>query len=291
MIHKIINRFKQYALLMRLHRPIGILLLLWPTLWALWIASRGKPNPFILIIFILGVIIMRSAGCIINDIADRHFDPHVSRTRDRPLAAGKIKLIEAIILFILLCIIAFALVLQLNIATIKLAFIGLALAIIYPFTKRITYWPQLFLGAAYAWAVPMAFMAQTQNLPFICWLIYLAAVIWPVAYDTLYAMVDRPDDLLIGVKSTAILFAEYDKVIVAALQIIVLILLFIVRKIAGLNYLFDISLIGAGILIIYQQYLIKERIPDKCFQAFLNNNWFGLVIFLGIVLGKLNILV
>ncbi len=288
MNNKILYRLKQYALLMRLHRPIGSLLLLWPTLWALWIASQGKLNPFILIIFIFGVLVMRSAGCVINDIADRSIDPHVSRTRDRPLAAGNIKLIEAIILFILLCLIAFALVLQLNIFTIKLAFIGLALAIIYPFTKRFTYWPQLFLGAAYAWGVPMAFMAQTQNLPTICWLIYLAAVIWPVAYDTLYAMVDRSDDLIIGVKSTAILFAHYDKIIVAVLQIIVLLLLFIVGKIAKLNYLFDISLIAAGMLIIYQQYLIKERVPEKCFNAFLNNNWFGLVIFLGMVLGMLN---
>lgn len=291
MYSKMIYRFKQYALLMRLHRPIGIFLLLWPTLWALWIASNGRPNMFILIIFMLGVLIMRSAGCVINDIADRKFDPYVSRTRTRPLAAGNIKLLEAIILFILLCTIAFILVLQLNLPTIKLAFIGLALAIIYPFTKRFTYWPQLFLGAAYAWGVPMAFTAQTQNLPIVCWLIYLAAIIWPIAYDTLYAMVDRSDDLMIGVKSTAILFASYDKVIVAALQIIVLILLFIVGKVAKLNYLFDISLICATMLIIYQQYLIKERIPEKCFKAFLNNNWFGLVIFLGIILGKLNITV
>ena len=288
---KIVYKIKQYALLMRLHRPIGSLLLLWPTLWALWIASHGKPNPFILIIFILGVLVMRSAGCVINDIADRHFDPHVARTRNRPLAAGNIKLIEAILLFIFLCLIAFILVLQLNIFTIKLAFIGLALAIIYPFTKRFTYWPQLFLGAAFAWSVPMVFSAQTQQLPMICWLIYAAAILWPLAYDTLYAMIDKPDDLKIGIKSTAILFNNYDKAIVALLQIVILILLGIIGKIANLNYLFDISLMIASSLFIYQQYLIKDRQPGECFKAFLNNNWFGLVIFLGIMLGTLNITV
>jgi 4-hydroxybenzoate polyprenyltransferase len=282
---KMVYKIKQYALLMRLHRPIGSLLLLWPTLWALWIANHGKPNSFILIIFILGVLVMRSAGCVINDIADRHFDPHVARTRNRPLAAGNIKLIEAIILFIFLCLIAFLLVLQLNIFTIKLAFIGLALAILYPFTKRFTYWPQLFLGAAYAWGVPMAFSAQTQQLPTICWLIYTTAILWPVAYDTLYAMVDKPDDIKIGIKSTAILFNNYDKAIVALLQIIILILLCTIGQIANLNFLFDISLIIATVLFIYQQFLIKDRLPEKCFKAFLNNNWFGLVIFLGIVLG------
>ncbi len=225
-----INRIKQYALLMRLHRPIGSLLLLWPTLWALWIASNGRPNQFILFIFILGVLVMRSAGCVINDIADRHFDPHVARTRARPLAAGNIKLIEAIILFIVLCIIALTLVLQLNIFTIKLAFIGLALAIIYPFTKRFTYWPQLFLGAAYAWSIPMAFAAQTQHLPGLCWVLYFTAVLWPIAYDTMYAMVDKPDDLLIGIKSTAILFGDYDKIMVLFIQISVLILLWLISR-------------------------------------------------------------
>lgn len=280
----IIYHIKQYALLMRLHRPIGSLLLLWPTLWALWIANNGKPNNFILFIFILGVFVMRSAGCVINDIADRKFDPHVSRTAQRPLAAGNIKLIEAQLVFICLCIVAFLLVMQLNLFTIKLAFIGLLLAIIYPFTKRYTHLPQLFLGAAYAWSVPMAYAAQNQPLSLICWLLYLTAVLWPIAYDTQYAMVDRADDLLIGVKSTAILFGNNDKIIIAIIQLAVISLLSVIGYFVGLHLIFYLSLFCATLLILYQQYLIKDRIPEKCFVAFLNNNWFGFIIFMGIFL-------
>lgn len=279
-----VDHIKQYALLMRLHRPIGSLLLLWPTLWALWIANHGQPTHPILIIFILGVFVMRSAGCVINDIADRKFDPHVARTAQRPLAAGHIKLIEAIILFIFLCIIALFLVLQLNIFTIKLSFIGLLLAIIYPFTKRFTHLPQLFLGAAYAWSVPMAFAAQNQPLSAICWLIYLTAVLWPIAYDTQYAMVDKKDDLLIGVKSTAILFGNYDKIIIALIQVAVISLLSLIGYIVDLHLFYNLSLACAVLFILYQQYLIKDRLPDKCFAAFLNNNWLGFTIFMGIFL-------
>ncbi len=287
-LQRIMNHIKQYALLMRLHRPIGSLLLLWPTLWALWIANHGKPNNFILIIFILGVFVMRSTGVIINDFADRKFDPHVKRTALRPLATGQVKPIEAIILFICLCFIALLLVLQLNLFTIKLSIIGLLLAIIYPFTKRFTHLPQLFLGAAYAWGVPMAFAAQNQPLSAICWLLYLAAVLWPIAYDTQYAMVDRADDLLIGVKSTAILFGSYDRMIIALIQVAVLSMLWLIGYIVGLNYIYDLSLMLATMLVIYQQYLIKDRVPDKCFTAFLNNNWVGLIIFLGVMLSYIN---
>lgn len=278
----ITRQLKEYALLIRLHRPIGSLLLLWPTLWALWLANHGIPELRILCIFVAGVFIMRSAGCVINDIADRKIDPHVTRTRDRPLAAGRIALKEAIILFTVLCLIALLLVLQLNYHTILLSFIGLILAIIYPFTKRFTYWPQLFLGAAYAWGVPMAFSALNQPLNLQCWLIYLSAVLWPLAYDTEYAMVDRPDDLLIGVKSTAILFRQFDHIIIAVIQCVVIGLLVYIGYIEKLNYYFYIGLVIAVILFIYQQKLIKNREPQQCFKAFLNNNWVGLVIFLGI---------
>lgn len=280
-----IHSLKEYALLMRLHRPIGSLLLLWPTLWALWIAGNGRPNISIVIIFIAGVFIMRSAGCVINDIADRKIDPHVTRTKDRPLAAGRMQLKEAISLFIILCVIALILVLQLNRLTIMLSLIGLALAILYPFTKRFTYWPQLVLGAAYAWSIPMAFAAQSQHLPTICWIIYITAVLLPLAYDTEYAMVDRADDILIAVKSTAILFGRYDKMIIAIIQLTAIILLGFVGYAEKLNHYFYISLVGAVGLIIYQQILIKAREPQQCFKAFLNNNWMGMVIFLGIVVG------
>ena len=278
---------KKYLLLMRLHRPIGILLLLWPTLWALWIAGQGHPDLKVLIIFILGVVVMRSAGCVINDIADRNFDGHVERTKNRPLVTGQVSLREAVILFLLLCIVALLLVLQLNVFTIKLSFIGLALAIIYPFTKRYIYWPQFVLGLAFAWGVPMAFAAQLNTIPVIAWWVFLAAVLWPIAYDTMYAMADREDDKLIGIKSTALLFGQYDRLIIGFIQVLVLLLLLFIGWQLKLNFIYFISLLIALILVGYQQFLIKNREPKQCFRAFLNNNWFGLVVFLGFFISQL----
>jgi 4-hydroxybenzoate polyprenyltransferase len=273
----------QYALLMRLNRPIGILLLLWPTLWALWIAGEGDPNILVTTVFILGVILMRSAGCVINDYADRNIDPHVKRTRERPLAAKRVSEKEALILFAVLCLIAFSLVLLMNILTIGLSVIAALLAAAYPFMKRYTHFPQVFLGAAFGFSIPMAFAAQTGEIPLIAWLLFVINILWTVAYDTLYAIVDREDDLLIGVKSTAVLFGKADKVIVASLQIIVIILLLYLGMLLSYTYLYYMGIFIAAMLAIYQQWLIKDRESAKCFQAFLNNNWFGAAVFGGIV--------
>jgi len=270
---------------MRLHRPIGIFLLLWPTLWALWIASEGQPDLHVLVVMVLGVVIMRSAGCVINDYADRDFDPHVARTLDRPIAAGRITPKQALMLFIGLCLIAFALVLTLNLLTIALSFVGLLLAVIYPFMKRYTYLPQVFLGAAFGWAIPMAYAAQTDSLPHIAWLLFIGNVLWSTAYDTMYAMTDREDDLRVGVKSTAILFGEADRVIIGIIQALLLIDLVIVGHQAALWTGYFVGLILAAGLMVYQQYLIRDRVPEDCFQAFLNNNWFGAVVFFAIALG------
>lgn len=273
----------QYAILMRLNRPIGILLLLWPTLWALWIAGQGYPDVLVTTVFVLGVILMRSAGCVINDYADRNIDPHVKRTRERPLATKRVTEKEALILFVTLCLIAFGLVLLMNIFTIALSVIAALLAAIYPFMKRYTHFPQVFLGAAFGWSIPMAFAAQTGEIPLIAWLLFVINLLWTVVYDTLYAIVDREDDLLIGVKSTAILFGKADKTIVATLQIIVILLLLYLGQLISASYLYYMGIFIAAILAIYQQWLIKDREPAKCFQAFLNNNWFGAAVFVGIV--------
>ncbi len=272
----------QYALLMRLHRPIGILLLLWPTLWALWIAGNGYPDLLVTIVFILGVILMRSAGCVINDYADRHIDPHVRRTSDRPLAARRVTEREALILFIVLCLIAFGLVLLMNWLTIALSVIAAILAATYPFMKRYTHWPQVFLGIAFGFSIPMAFAAQTGTVPILAWWLFLINVLWTVAYDTMYAMADREEDLIIGVKSTAILFGKADKAIITFLQIAVLVLLFWIGQNNNFNQFYFIGLLIAASLVIYQQWLIKDREAGRCFQAFLNNNWFGAAIFMGI---------
>jgi 4-hydroxybenzoate polyprenyltransferase len=277
------QRLYQYALLMRLHRPIGIYLLLWPTLWAVWIAGNGQPNLFIILIFIAGVVLMRAAGCVINDYADKDFDPHVQRTRDRPLVTRQVSTREALGLFATLCLLALILVIQLNWFTIQLSVIALLLAILYPFTKRYTYLPQFFLGAAFSWAIPMAFAAQRNEIPTIAWCLFLANLLWTVAYDTMYAMVDKTDDLRIGVKSTAILFGAADRFIIAGLQIAVFILLIIVGIQAHLAAAYYTGLAVAAIFAIYQQWLIRDRVPARCFQAFLNNHWFGAVIFIGIV--------
>ena len=281
------ERLYQYYLLTRLHKPIGILLLLWPTLWALWIAAEGVPDLQILFVFVLGVLLMRSAGCVINDYADRDFDPHVQRTRERPIAAGRVAPREALLLFAVLGMAAFLLVLTLNRQTIYLSFGALLLAIIYPFTKRYTQLPQVVLGAAFGWAIPMAFAAVQGEVPRVGWLLFLVNVLWSTAYDTFYAMVDRDDDLRIGVKSTAILFGESDRLIVGVLQILVLGGLVLVGRIAGLGLYFHLSLLVAAGLALYQQYLARQRDRAGCFQAFLNNNWFGAAVFVGILLDYL----
>jgi len=277
------ERVRQYGLLMRVDRPIGTLLLLWPTLWALWIAAEGKPDPYITLVFILGVFIMRSAGCVINDYADRKLDPHVARTRARPLAAGHVTPKEALLLFLALCLLALALVLTLNRLTLLLSLAAVPLAASYPFMKRYTYLPQIHLGVAFGWAVPMAFAAQTNSVPPIAWLILTGVVLWAVAYDTMYAMVDREDDIYVGVKSTAILFGELDRLMIGVVQICFFMVMLLVGDQLDLGHYYYLSLALAAGLSIYQQHLIRLREPSACFRAFLNNNWVGAVIFLGLI--------
>lgn len=272
-----------YLQLTRLNRPIGTYLVLWPTLWSLWLAAKGAPDIKNLIIFILGCILMRSAGCVINDYADRDFDGRVRRTRDRPLATGAVSSLEAISLFAGLSFLAFLLVLFTNGLTIKLSFAGLALAVLYPFMKRYTHLPQVVLGAAFAWSIPMAFAAQAGKVPQEAWLIFIAVLLWTVCYDTFYAMVDREDDAKIGVKSTAVLFGDMDRLMTGSLQVLALVTLVMVGKRFDLNWFYYLSLAVAAGLFIYQQYLIRHRERDACFAAFLNNNWVGMVIFIGIV--------
>jgi len=281
------DRVQQYYLLTRMDRPIGIFLLLWPTLWALWVAAEGLPNWHVLLVFVSGVFLMRSAGCVINDYADREFDPLVSRTRERPIAAGRVKPNEALWLFAVLCLLAFALVLTMNALTIKLSFVGAALAAIYPFMKRYTHLPQVVLGMAFGWAIPMAFAAQTGSVPKVAWLMYVINVVWSVVYDTMYAMADREDDIKAGVKSTAILFGDADRVIIGILQGMVLLGLFLLGQQLDLGLAYYLSLAVAVALGIYQQFLIRQRQPALCFKAFLNNNWLGAAIFAGLVLSYL----
>jgi len=284
---RIKDRLRQYALLMRLDRPIGILLLLWPTLWALWIAAQGVPDIAILLIFVAGVVLMRSAGCVINDVADRRFDPLVARTRERPVAAGRVSPREAMVLFGLLCLLAFGLVLLLNRLTLWLSFAALALAVIYPLTKRVTHLPQLVLGAAFSMAIPMAFAAQTGAVPKVAWLLYVINLLWTVAYDTEYAMVDREDDLRAGVKSTAILFGAADRLVIGLLQLLVLAGLSLLAGPAGLGAYYGLGLLVAAGFALYQQYLLLEPKRETYFQAFLNNNWLGMAVFAGIALDYL----
>lgn len=277
------NRLREYALLMRLDRPIGAFLLLWPTLWALWLAGRGQPKQKVVVIFVLGVFLMRSAGCVINDIADRNLDPHVERTRQRPLAARRVSVREALLLFVALCLLAFALVLMTNSLTVLLSIIGLGLALSYPFMKRFHYLPQIHLGAAFGWSIPMAFTALTGKTPLLAWLLFAANIVWSVVYDTMYAMVDREDDLRMGAKSSAIYFGERDKQVIGRLQLLLLGLLILVGVTAGLGWVYYLGLLAAAWFAIYQQYLIRDREPKECFRAFLNNNWFGLMIFCGLL--------
>ncbi|MCW8886649.1 MAG: 4-hydroxybenzoate octaprenyltransferase [Motiliproteus sp.] len=281
------DKIRAFAQLMRLDKPIGIYLVLWPTLWALWVAAEGIPRIDILIIFVLGVVVMRSAGCVINDYADRNFDGHVKRTKNRPLPAGRVSEKEALALFAGLILVAFMLVLFTDKQTIMLSFGGLLLASSYPFMKRYTYLPQVVLGAAFAWAVPMAFSAQTGSISQQAWLIYAATLLWTVAYDTLYAMVDREDDLKVGIKSTAILFGEADKLIIASLQFLVILTLILMGVQLKLGIPYYLGVAAASGLFIYQQRIARHRDPDQCFKAFLNNHWVGSVVFAGLFIDYL----
>ena len=280
----IAHRLSLYAQLMRLHRPVGIYLLLWPCLWALWLAAEGPPEWRLLLIFVTGTVLMRSAGCVINDFADRRVDPHVQRTKDRPMATGEVGEREALALFALLCLLAFGLVLLTNRLTVYLSFVALALAACYPFMKRYTHLPQLVLGAAFSFSIPMAFSAQRGELPASLWLLYLANLLWTMAYDTFYAMVDRDDDVLIGVKSTAILFGRHDRAITACLQAATLVLLALVGVVFALGLSYYAGIAIAGLLFVRQQVMIRERDREACFQAFLSNNQVGAVIFVGLAL-------
>ncbi len=280
----LIERLKLYAELIRLNRPIGIYLLLWPTLWGLWFASSGIPDLKILIIFVLGVILMRSAGCAINDYADRDFDLHVARTKERPLTSGKINANEALLVFAVLALVAFLLVIQLNITTILMSIVAVILAGTYPFMKRYHHFPQVHLGAAFAWAIPMAYTAITATTPPLeAWLLFIATLLWTTAYDTQYGMVDIKDDLKIGVKSTAIFFGKYDNVIIGVLHLLTLILLVIVGMMTERGIAFYLGILFALSLAAYQQTLTKDREPQKCLDAFLNNHWLGMSVFIGIL--------
>lgn len=279
--------WREYALLMRLDKPIGILLLLWPTLWALWIAGEGKPDLLVLLVFVVGVTLMRSAGCVINDYADRDIDPHVERTQQRPLAAGRVSVRDALALFVVLCLVAFGLVLLMNGLTIAMSFVAAFLAATYPFMKRYTHLPQVYLGTAFAWAVPMSFAAQTGEVPLVAWVLFVAPILWATAYDTMYAMVDRDDDLKIGVKSTAILFGEWDRAIIGVIQVLLFLDLIWVGQLAELGLFYWLGLVIAAGFAIYQQGLIRNRDRARCFKAFLNNNWLGTSVFVGLVLDYL----
>lgn len=277
------RRLNAYARLLRLDRPIGSLLLMWPMLWALWIAGRGHPDGYVLLVFVAGVFLMRSAGCAINDYADRDFDPHVERTRGRPLAAGEIRPWEALAVAALLALVSFALVLTMNRLTVGLSFVAVLLAALYPFTKRWTQWPQLFLGFAFAWAVPMAFAAQAGHLGLGAWGMFAASCLWIIAYDTEYAMVDRNDDVRIGVKSTAIRFGRFDRLIIGLFQVVFLAVMAVLGRHFGLGLAYDAGLVAALMLFGYQQWLIRGREREPCFRAFLHNNWVGAAIFVGVV--------
>ena len=276
------GKWLAYCRLMRIDKPIGSLLLLWPTYWALWLAGGGIPDVKLLLVFTGGVFFMRAAGCVINDFADRNFDGHVKRTCQRPLPSGALSVREAKALFVLLVALSFALVLTLNALTIWLSVAALTLAWVYPFMKRFTHLPQVILGMAFGWSIPMAYAAVSESLPLSCWLLFAANICWTVAYDTQYAMVDRDDDLRIGIKSTAILFGRYDRLIVALLQLATLLLLLWVGRLnpLGAVYYWGLLLVGGGF--VYQQRLIVKRARPACFQAFMSNNYVGLILFVAI---------
>lgn len=279
-------RLPDFMSLMRLNRPIGIYLLLWPTLWGLWIASEGWPGLHLLVVFALGVVLMRSAGCVMNDYADREFDAHVKRTSDRPLATGRVKPREALILCMILSVISLGLVLTTNRLTILLSLVAILIAFSYPFMKRYTYIPQVYLGVAFAWGIPMAFAAATEQVPQVAWLLVTAAIAWTVAYDTEYAMVDRDDDIKLGLKSTAILFGDLDRLMIGVLQLVFIgtMLLLHSQPDLELGWYFNAGLLITILLMFHQQRLIRRRERLSCFKAFLSNHWIGLVIFASFVL-------
>lgn len=277
----------EYAKLMRLDKPIGIWLLLWPTLWAVWISGEGRPDPRVFVVFVIGTILMRSAGCVFNDYADRKFDPHVQRTRGRPLAAGSVSSVEALVLFAILGFISLILVMQLNRLTLLLSLVGAVLTMTYPFMKRFISLPQLYLGVSFGWGIPMAFAAHLETVPRVGWLLLLANIAWSTVYDTIYAMVDREDDLKIGVRSTAILFGESDRHIIAALQGFTLFALYLVGKNAQLGGWYHLGLFVGALYFVRHLYMIRRRDPQQCFRAFLDNHYFGMSVFVGIALDYL----
>jgi 4-hydroxybenzoate polyprenyltransferase len=280
----LLHHYSRYARLMRLHRPIGTWLLLWPTLWALWIASAGHPDQKVFLILVLGTIVTRSAGCVINDFADRKIDGRVARTADRPLATGEVAPVEALLLFAALMLIALGLVLALNRLAVLLAVAGAAVTVLYPFTKRFLSAPQFVLGIAFAWGVPMAFAASIGTVPRLGWLLFVSAVIWVVVYDTQYAMADRADDQKVGVRSTAILFGDLDRAFIGGLQLLLLASLVLVGRSVDLGRWYYAGLGVAAIFGAYQTYLIRDRDGGQCFRAFLNNAWLGASVFAGVVL-------
>ena len=273
-----------YIQLMRLDKPIGIYLLLWPTLWGLWIAGEGQPRWLLVLVFVLGVVLMRSAGCVVNDMLDARFDRHVARTCERPLAAGVLRRKQAFLTLLAVLALAASLLLFLNRPALLLVPVALFMAMTYPLMKRYTYLPQVYLGAAFGLGIPMAFAAQTGEIPPLAWLLFAANILWVVAYDTEYAMVDREDDLKIGVKSTAILFDDLDRHAIGLLQLLFLWAMWLVGSQAHLGLPYRVSLGLAALLFLWQQWLIHQREPQRCFRAFLNNHWVGLVVFAGIVL-------
>jgi 4-hydroxybenzoate polyprenyltransferase len=283
-LNRLNPRAWDFIQLTRMDKPIGIYLLLWPTLWALWVAAKGVPSLSNLLIFVFGVILTRAGGCVINDFADRKVDGHVKRTEQRPLVSGKISSKEALVFFALLMGVSFLLVLCTNAPTIWLSFGGLALAASYPFMKRYTYYPQVVLGAAFSWGMPMAFTAETGSLPAAAWLLYIANLLWTVGYDTYYAMTDREDDLKIGVKSTAILFGDADRVIILSLQGLALGCLLLAGSHFELGGWFHLGLLSAAACFVWEFWYTRNRDPQRCFKAFLHNHWAGLAIFVGIVL-------
>jgi 4-hydroxybenzoate polyprenyltransferase len=279
-----VRRVRDIARLMRLDRPIGIWLLLWPELWALWIASAGHPPRRLLAIFAAGTVLMRSAGCVINDLFDRNIDPHVRRTQSRPLAARVVGPYEALTVFVILLGLAGVLALQLDRLTLELAFVGAALTVTYPLLKRFFPFPQLYLGLAFGWAVPLAFAAVQNQVPRVGWLLLLAAVLWAGIYDTMYAMADREDDLRIGVQSSAILFADMDRPMVGVMQIMMLFALWLVGRSLHFGSAYETALIAAGLLFLWQQWLIRHRDRDACLTAFQNNQYVGIALFAGVLL-------
>ena len=281
---EIASQLRNYGKLMRIDKPIGIWLLLWPTLWALWLAGEGAPDQGLFVVFVIGVFIMRSAGCVLNDFADRKIDPYVERTRTRPLATGAVAPLEALTLFAALGLIAIGLASMLNKQAQVLAVVGAVLTIVYPFIKRYISIPQFVLGAAFGWAVPMAFAAQTGETPELAWLVFGIALVWAVIYDTFYAMVDREDDRRIGVKSTAVLFGEVDLFVIAGLQLVMLLGLVFVGFRAELGFWYYLSVAVAAVMMAWHLWLARDRQPAGCFEAFLRNHHIGMVIFIGIVL-------